>query len=70
MRHKLPESYPSCELLPFNRAALDAEFSLEVPDADPGGPGLRLLLQGTQLLLTTDDDPQLPEDAQASALPV
>jgi len=59
MNYTLPETYASCELLPFNRAALDSDFRLETPTADPGGPGFWLLLQGTRLIIAAHTDPAL-----------
>ena len=59
MSFKLPESYLSCELLPFNRTALETDFELQTPSCDPGGSGYWLLLQGTRLLLPEDSE-ELP----------
>ena len=36
----LPSRYASPIDLPFNRASLEAHFTLSVPDADPGGAGV------------------------------
>jgi len=60
MSVQLPESYASCDLLPFNRHALDADFVLESPGADPGGSGYWLLLQGMELLVVGGGEPRLP----------
>ncbi len=61
MSYKLPESYASCELLPFNRTALETDFELQTPSQDPGVSGYWLLLQGTRLLLL-NDSAELPHD--------
>ncbi|WP_020675180.1 NAD(+) diphosphatase [Geopsychrobacter electrodiphilus] len=59
MSYSLPKSYSSCELLPFNRSALEDEFKLAPPAADPGGPGFWLLLQGTRLVMPESTPPTL-----------
>lgn len=56
----LPQAYPNCEQLPFNRAALEPDFCLRAPSDDEPGSGYWLLLQGTRLLVT-GDPPELPE---------
>jgi NAD+ diphosphatase len=48
----LPNRYPSPLHLPFNRACLDGSFQLAAPDADPGGAGVWLAVQGSSLLVT------------------
>jgi len=45
----LPDRYPDPQHLPFNRLAMDG-FSLEPPDADPGGDGIWLAIRGTRVL--------------------
>ena len=47
----LPEQYASPQDLPFNVASLSRRLQLRAPDADPGGDGVWLVLQGTDLLL-------------------
>lgn len=49
----LPDSYSTPLHLPFNRTLLEREFSFLPPDADPGGPGVFVLLQGDSLVLET-----------------
>ncbi len=56
----LPESFPSPLHLPFNATALAADFRLESPDADPGGPGCWVLLRGSELLVAAGSEPVLP----------
>jgi NAD+ diphosphatase len=56
----LPEHYPSPSHLPFNRTALAGEFVLETPERDPGGPGVWVLLRGSELIVTASDEPGLP----------
>jgi len=68
MSHQLPESYANCELLPFNRQALDDDFVLKTPSVDPGGPGFRLILQGSRVLLENTAERNLPLDAEVSGL--
>ncbi len=68
MSYKLPESYANCELLPFNRKALDDDFVLATPSQDPGGSGYRLVLQETKVLIDRADDINLLRDEQAVAL--
>lgn len=58
----LPQSYPNCEQLPFNRAALDTDFCLRPPGAEEPGEGYWLLLQGTRLLVA-GESPALPVGA-------
>jgi NAD+ diphosphatase len=48
----LPASYASPLHLPFNHACLDGRFRMAVPDADPGGTGVWLAVQGSDLLVT------------------
>ena len=62
MSFTLPESYENCELLPFNRTALEKNFELETPSQDPGNPGFWLLLQGTHLLLDDTAECSLPRN--------
>jgi len=45
----LPDHYPAPQHLPFNRTAL-GEFVFSSPQADPGGAGWWLPMQGTRLL--------------------
>src|SRR5512139_706801 len=47
----LPDRYLSPLHLPFNHACLAGRFRLAVPDADPGGPGVWLAVQGSDLLV-------------------
>lgn len=47
----LPDFYPSPLHLPFNSTALQRDFVLAPPDADPGGPGFSVLLRGGDLLV-------------------
>jgi NAD+ diphosphatase len=54
----LPASYPSPLHLPFNRTCLDGRLQLAAPDADPGGQGSWLVIQGGDLLV--DDTPAVP----------
>jgi NAD+ diphosphatase len=68
MSCKLPESYPDCELLPFNRTALETDFELEPPSMDPGGPGFWLLLQGTKILICAGQEAALPRDELPAGL--
>jgi len=59
----LPDRYPDPQHLPFNRLAMEG-LELEPPDADPGGDGVWLALQGTRVLaLATPDGPALPQGA-------
>jgi NAD+ diphosphatase len=47
--------------LPFNRKVLDGCFVLEVPDRDPGGEGVWLMLRNGELLLAEGEEgPVLP----------
>jgi len=65
----LPDYYESPLHLPFNRTSLAGLFELQPPDADPGGDGLLLVLQGTSLVLAGGPgSPVLPD--KAAALPV
>jgi NAD+ diphosphatase len=52
----LPEYYASTMHLPFNRACLDEQFTLQSPGADPGGPGFGLLLCGNTMLAVKKSD--------------
>lgn len=61
MKHKLPENYASCDLLPFNRIALENDFILESPSEDPSGPGCWLLMQGTRILVSDGEIATLPQ---------
>ncbi len=70
MSYNLPDSYANCELLPFNRKALDDDFVLSTPSQDPGGGGYRLMLQGTKVLVDRTEDINLPRDEQAVGLGV
>ncbi len=57
----LPDSYMSPLHLPFNRTALEAHFSLQPPDADPGGEGVLLVLRGSELICAgAPGQPRLP----------
>lgn len=57
----LPDRYLSPLHLPFNRTCLDGRFDLHAPDGDPGGDGVWLALQGSELLLAGHrDEPTLP----------
>ena len=51
-----PADFPSPVDLPFNRAILERDFRLSVPDRDPGGAGWWLLLQGGGMLFEMSDD--------------
>ncbi|PLX98165.1 MAG: NAD(+) diphosphatase [Desulfuromonas sp.] len=56
--------------LPFNRAAFDDNFLLEVPDMDPGGPGVWLLLRGSSMLIVASGEGfSLPEGDLPLGLP-
>lgn len=57
----LPARYPSPLHLPFNRTCLDGRLQLAAPDADPGGAGVWLAVQGNSLLVTAAT--QLPDTA-------
>jgi len=62
----LPTSYLSPLHLPFNRSCLDGHLQLATPDADPGGPGVWLVIKGSDLLVTgTAAAPRLPDAAFA-----
>lgn len=63
----LPDHYPSPQHLPFNQTALAADFNIESPDRDPGGPGVWVVLQGGELLVTEGAQPALPEGPLAPA---
>ena len=52
----LPEAYASPIHLPFNRACLDEQFTLQTPQPDPGGPGYGLLLRGSKMLVAKEQD--------------
>ena len=52
----LPEAYASPIHLPFNRACLDEQFTLQSPQPDPGGPGYGVLLHGGKMLVMKGDD--------------
>lgn len=70
MSYDLPEGYANCELLPFNRKALEDDFDLETPSQDPDGAGFRLVLQGTRVLVDRTEDISLPRDEQIVDLAV
>ena len=58
---RLPLSYPSPQLLPFNRSCLDRRFQPPTPDQDPGGPGVWLIVHGDNLLVSGEQGfPELP----------
>lgn len=68
---RLPDSYPSTQFLPFNRACLDGRLLLTTPDQDAGEPGSWLILRGTDLLVTGDEDaPCLPAQDPGIAAPL
>lgn len=52
----LPKHYASPMHLPFNRACLNEQFSLQGPGADPGGPGYGVLLCGSKMLVAKDQN--------------
>ena len=57
----LPTSYASPLHLPFNRHCLAGRLQLAAPDADPGGPGSWLVIQGGDLLVDGSlEHPRLP----------
>lgn len=56
----IPESYASPLHLPFNRSSLKGQLLLCGPTTDPGGAGFAVLLQGSRLLITQPDKPELP----------
>jgi NAD+ diphosphatase len=60
----LPQNYLSALHLPFNRHCLEAQFQLQSPDQDPGGPGYWLALQGSRLVVASapGDEAALPEE--------
>lgn len=57
-----------CSLLPFNRAALETDFTLKTPTDDPGGSGYWVLLQGLKIVLVNTEAATLPDDLQAAEL--
>ena len=58
----LPDRYPSSLHLPFNHACLAGRFRLAPPDADPGGAGAWLAVQGSDLLVVpAAGGPLLPD---------
>jgi NAD+ diphosphatase len=59
----LPEFYPSPLYLPFNYESIKQLFQPELPEADPGGEGVWLLVRGFELLVCDLDLPggPLPE---------
>jgi NAD+ diphosphatase len=59
MMLRLPQAYPNCEQLPFNRAALEADFCLRTPFDEEPGAAYWLMLQGIRVLVT-GDPPALP----------
>lgn len=60
----LPERFDSPLHLPFNAAALHGKYRVAAPDADPGGPGLWVLLRGSEMLMAEKGGaPELPEAA-------
>jgi len=52
----LPDAYASPLHLPFNRACLDGQFTLQSPQEDPGGPGHGVLLRGSKMLVARAHD--------------
>ncbi len=66
MSFTLPEHYTDCEHLPFNRQALEVDFVFEAPAKDPGGAGVRLVMQGTKVLVERSEQQKLPRDAQTT----
>ena len=57
----LPACYASPLHLPFNHTCLNGRFQLAAPDADPGGAGIWLTLQGSDLLVAVaSTGPVLP----------
>ena len=63
----LPERFDSPVHLPFNAAALRGKYRAAPPDADPGGPGVWVLLRGGELLVSEEgEDPVLPEELLAA----
>jgi NAD+ diphosphatase len=52
----LPDEYASPLHLPFNRACLEGQFTLENPQADPGGPGYGVLLRDSKMLVVRGRD--------------
>jgi NAD+ diphosphatase len=40
--------------LPFNQACLAEQLTLQSPSADPGGPGYRVLLRGSKMLVAKE----------------
>ena len=57
----LPAAFASPLNLPFNHTCLDGRFQLAAPDADPGGAGIWLTLQGSDLLVAVaSTGPVLP----------
>lgn len=58
----LPSHFLSPQHLPFNRTCLDGRFHLASPDADPGGNGVWVAVQGGDLLVAgLPERPVLPE---------
>jgi NAD+ diphosphatase len=56
----LPDFYLSPLYLPFNHESVQDLFQPEMPDADPGGDGVWLLLRGSELLVNDLDLPAGP----------
>lgn len=56
MKMSLGENFPTPVDLPFNRASFERDFQLDLPDRDPGGPGVWLLLCGQSLLVVEGED--------------
>ena len=50
----LPDSFASSMHLPFNQACLAEQLTLQSPSADPGGPGYRVLLRGSKMLVAKE----------------
>ncbi|HKL24693.1 MAG TPA: NAD(+) diphosphatase [Desulfuromonadales bacterium] len=62
----LPKRYSSPLDLPFNHSCLNGRFLLQTPDADPGGEGVWLGLQGHRLLVMSGgEDLCLPAEMPA-----
>ncbi|OHB25522.1 MAG: hypothetical protein A2X84_10185 [Desulfuromonadaceae bacterium GWC2_58_13] len=53
----LPDYYPSTLHLPFNHESIKHLFQPELPEADPGGEGVWLLIRGSELLVRDLDLP-------------
>jgi NAD+ diphosphatase len=59
----LPATFASPLHLPFNHTCLGGRFQLAAPDADPGGAGVWLAVQGSDLLVAAaSTGPVLPAE--------